>query len=300
MGDFGRTTRSRRIVPVRFVSIAWLPLVGLAACASNSPAFRIEVGGAVAPRPDTPWISVASPSTAPPGEQRFARLYADGTAESREVFTPNGPGPSLTLIGQVQVEPSVVKHALALAETPEATTSDRSAPCVLALHTSAVRWQGCAHFALAARLLAATPRLTMPAVSRYCTSPFCQVRIVREISPVRHEQYGDVRQDRLLDSTGAFWCATGIATSTAGTISLRVERGAIANADALRVFDWVIANVRAHQATSGSVRDPSLDRVMVRGRDGQWTPVVESIAVRVRERWNRIASGLPEGCRSTR
>ncbi len=192
---------------------------------------------------------MATPAAPPPSEQRFARLYADGTAYVREVFTPNGPGPALSLIGRVQVPASLVADAIAAAQVPAPATTDRSTLCVTAVDSSPAKWQGCAYPELAARVLASLPRLTMPDVGTACESQACQVRIVRGVSPARHEQYGDVRQDRLLDVSGAFWCAAASADEQAGgSATLRVERGTIAEPGAGRVFEWIAGGIAADRS----------------------------------------------------
>ena len=275
--------------------------INLAACSSGPPAFQVEPVAAGLPPPGTESISVATPAAPPPSEQRFARLYADGTAYVREVFTPNGPGPALSLIGRVEVPASLVAAAIASAQAPATVTADRSAPCVAAVDSSPAKWQGCAYPELAARVLASLPRLTMPDVGTACESQACQVRIVRGVSPARHEQYGDVRQDRLLDVSGAFWCAAASADEQAGgSATLRVERGTIAKPGAGRVFEWIAGGIAADRSTSASSQDAVADRVMVRARDGTWRPVADRDAARVRERWARIAPALPESCRSLR
>jgi hypothetical protein len=280
--------------------MALVSLMGLAACTSGPPAFQVEPSAAVVPQPNAESLSIGSPSTPPPGEYRFARLYADGTVEARELFTSNGPGPWLSFTGRVQVPPSAVREALTSAGTPESTSEDRRAPCVLAIDTASTKWQGCAYPTTAVRLIAIVPRLTMPDVAATCDLRVCQVRIVREIPPVRHEGYGDVRQDRLLDNTGAFWCARKDDRAAGQIATLRVERGWISEPDALRVFRWVAGTLETDRVPAQSTTEPAIDSVMVRQRGGNWIRVAESTARRVRERWNQIAPRLPEECRPTR
>ena len=282
------------------VSMAWMPLLGVVACASGPPTFRVEPLAAGAPPPNSEWIAVGSPSMPPPDAQRFARLYADGTADVRELFTSNGPGPWLSLTGRVAVPPFLVKDALTTATAPQTSAPDRTAPCVVAVDSAAAKWQGCAYPVLAARLLASVPRLTIPDVSPLCELRVCQVRILREVPPARHERYGDVRGDRVFDSTGAFWCAAQRDQPAGQIATLSVEHGTIAEPEALHVFQWAVGDVVTAGPASESLSDSALDRVMVRQRTGEWTPLAPRAAARVRDRWERIAARLPESCRSGR
>jgi hypothetical protein len=129
--------------------------------------------------------------------------------------------------------------------------------------------------------------------------PVCQVRIVREVGPTRHEQYGDVLQDRLLDRTGEFWCAVREAQSASQIATLRVVRTRIATPNAEHVFDWLARGVAVDAATP-SASDSAVERVLVRAGGEDWAPLAERMAGTVRQRWNRIAASLPEACGSTR
>ena len=281
--------------------MALAPLVALAACTSGPPHFRIEPAAAVAPQPQAEWLSVGSLSTPPPGDYRFARLHADGTGDARELLTSSGPGRWLSFTGRVRIDPSIVRAALTAAVRPETMPDDPRAPCVLAVGSGSGQWEGCAYPAIAARLLALVPRLTMPEVAPTCGLPVCQVRIVREVAPARHERYGDVRQDLVLDGTGGFWCAAREDRPAGQIATLRVERGRIAEADAPRVLRWMLGTI--DEAGSEPADSPSArtaDAVMVRGRDANWVRLPEPDARRVRARWNRMASRLPRECRPDR
>jgi hypothetical protein len=150
---------------------------------------------------------------------------------------------------------------------------------------------------MAGRLLAMVPRVTMPDVPITCDLPVCQVRIVREASPDRHERYGDLRQDRVLDSSGAFWCATRDDRAAGQIATLRVEQGRISEPDARRVFAWVAGTIDTNGTPSQGSSAPALDSVMVRRRGANWARLAEPTALGIRERWNRMAARLPDGCR---
>jgi hypothetical protein len=276
-----------------------VPLIALAACASGPPAFEIEASIAVVRQPNVESLSIGSRSTPPPGEYRFARLYADGTTDVRELFTSNGPGPWLSLTGHVSAPQSTVQEALTAAAAPDSTSDDPRTPCVLAVDSRSTKWEGCAYPAIAARLLAVVPRLTMPDVAASCDLRVCQVRLMREVPPARHARYGDVQQDRLLDSTGALWCAIPADQPSSQIVTLRVERVRISEPDVLRVFRWVAGTIEPDGPLNESSPDRDLDQVMVRRRGGAWTRLAESDARGVRERWRQMAPRLPEACRST-
>ena len=287
---------------MRLPSMALAPLLALAACTSGPPRFRIEPGAVVVPQPRAEWLVVGSPSTPPPGDYRFARLHADGTGDVRELFTSSGPGRWLSFTGRVRIDASIVRAALTAAVRPETMPDDRRAPCVMAVQSGAGQWEGCAYPEMAARLLALVPRLTMPEVAPTCTLPICQVRILREVAPVRHEQYGDVRQDLLFDGTGGFWCAAKEDRPAGQVATLRVERGRIAETDAPRVYqvDPRRTSTKLLVSPTGSPPTRTPDAVMVRGPDASWARLPEPEARRVRARWNRMASRLPRACRPDR
>jgi hypothetical protein len=276
------------------------PLIALAACTGGPPAFQIDARTATGAVRSSESLSIGHASTPPPGEYRFARLYADGTVDARELFTSNGPGPWLSLTGHGEVPASAVREAFGTAAAPASTPEDPRAPCVLAVDSAASKWQGCAHPTLAARLLAMVPRLTMPDVAANCDLSVCQVRLLRETPPPRHERYGDVRQDRVLDNTGAVWCAVRDAQAGRQIATLRVERVRISEADAPHVLSWVVGVVQSDKPPDRSSPDPDRDRVMVRGRGGEWRQFAESQANGIRARWDQIAARLREECRSTR
>jgi hypothetical protein len=283
---------------MRMPPTALASLVALAACTGGPPHFRVEPSAAGIPERDAGWLSVGSLSTPPPGDYRFARLNADGTGEARELFTSSGPGRWLSFTGRVRVDPTTVQAALAAAVRPGPMADDRQAPCVLAVHSAAAEWEGCAHPAIAASLLAVVPRLTRPDVAPTCNLPVCQIRIVREVKPVRHEQYGELRQEMVLDATGVFWCAAGDGRPAGRTATLRVERGRIPEADAAQVFRWVLGTRnQAVPGIAGASSGSAADAVLVRRRDADWAGLPDQAAQRVRARWRRLASGLPRECR---
>jgi hypothetical protein len=281
-------------------SRAFVVLMCLAACACGPPSFQVEPRADDAPRPNAESLSIGSPSTPPPGEYRFVRLYADGSVEVREVFTSNGPGPWLSLIGRESVSPSVVHAALTAAASPDAAPEDARPPCVLAVDSGATRWQGCRHHSLAARLLSLIPRLTLPDATANCELDACQLRLVREVPPAQHARYGDLRQDRVLDHAGVFWCAGKHDPQASQFATLRVERGRIREADALRLFRWVLGPIGTDSVAPERSGDLPLDRVLVRRRTGDWTPVPPADARGISERWDQIAARLPLECRSIR
>lgn len=284
---------------VRFgLGIPILLLVSLAAC-GGTPDFSLESQPVMPASQDgSRSLAIGSLATPPPGDYRFVRLRADGVAEVRELLTVNGPGPWLAYIGRIRVPATIAADALAAidAAAPASAPGDERAPCVIAFDSpGGTGWQGCAYPGLAARVLSQVPRLSAPEISRACQRRVCQVRLVRELPAATHERTGSIQQEIVVDEGGAFWCAAAGAEQGAQATTLHVERGAIAQSDARRVFDWLTAGVEP--APAGRQPPTVAEAVMARGRGTDWTRLRPLEAGAVRARWRRLADRLPAPCR---
>lgn len=242
-------------------------------------------------------MSIGSVATPPPGEYRFARIRADGTAEVRELLTANGPGPWLAYAGRAVVPTSDVHDALETLDRtpPEPLKNEGHAPCVLSFQSAAgSTWQGCGYPAVAARLLAHVPRLTLPDPSGTCIGQACQVRVLTQSPPTGHERFGRVRQDIVFDAGGAFWCARHDGQRNGQAIVLHVEHGRLAASGTATVFEWLIGSSDDLPAPSG---ERAAHGVMYRGRDRAWVAVSGRTAHVIARRWRHLAARLPAECR---
>jgi hypothetical protein len=276
-----------------------LLVVMLTACNNRPPDFTLERGAPPHRQAGSRSLSVGSLATPPPGDYRFIRMQADGVVEVRELQTFNGPGPWLEYVGLEVVPASVAQEALATIDAvpPATAAGDTRGPCVLAFESeSGQSWQGCAYPEVAERILSQVPRLTAPESSPVCQRPQCQVRLLREVPPSRHERTGRVVQDIVLDRNGNFWCASAERDQRSQANTLRVERGAISPDNAGAVFEWLTAGAGRTAARDPSSQTP--DSVMMRGRAVDWAPLARPEANDVRRRWQLLAERLPAQCRA--
>ena len=289
------------------VAVAVL-LLGMTACSSGPPDFALDTpsstGATDAQKLQSEAgasIYVGFASTPPPGDYRFVRLHESGRAEIREVLTVNGPGPWLTYEGVASV-PSATARAIVQAADPARLSTAPSpvsgAPCVLGLaSTTAIAWRGCADEALARRVMATVPPLTPAALGSLCPRPICDVRLVRSAPARRHERYGRIAQDIVINASGAFSCATASPDRGETPIVLHVISGRVRAADAGALFDWLAAGL--HGPAGPRVPDDGLaaSGVVVRGSGGVWTRVATPQATAMWMRWAHIARRLPPACR---
>ena len=244
-------------------------------------------------------FSIGSVQTPPPGEYRFLRVWVDGRVDVRELLTFNGPGPWRAYVGRTRIPASLAQDALHTIDStsPATAPADSRAPCVLAYDSAnGGPWHGCAYADIAQRVVSDVPRLTAPDVSPRCSDRVCQIRLLRELPAFGHEATGGVLQDIVVDASGAIWCASAEGEPSGQTITLRVERAAVASADAARVFAWLS---RGTAIASSDQFSTVAESVMVRGRGGDWTRLSASDGQPVRARWGRIADRLPAACRLT-
>ena len=136
-----------------------------------------------------------------------------------------------------------------------------------------VVWQGCADGALARRVLADVPRLTPAALGIPCTTPVCEVRLVRSAPAGPHERYGRVAQDIVIEREWRLFVRHRLAGPTrdaerpAGRARTRPRRRCRRAVQLARFLNrWVSA------ATSWR-RWPRRER---RGRAGCWRRLDES------------------------
>jgi hypothetical protein len=293
-GEGGTIRRARRGVSGTAFIAAGLLAVALA-CDGGPPSFSVE--RTRESREDAGqqrWLSIGSPATPPPGRYRFLRLQADGGAQVREVHTVNGPGPWTTYIGPARVPSVVAAEALraVAGRAPEPHHGSNADACVLAFGMGAVtEWHGCAFHDVARRVLADLPSLAPPAVSPACDAAICQVRLFEGSAPIGHAESGVTRRDVILDSAGALWCAA--ASSGPGGMEgvLHVERAHIQAQDAPRVFAWLMRGV------SDSNPPAAESDIMIRGAGSDWRAVARDHRSSVRNRWQKLAAGLPQICR---
>jgi hypothetical protein len=287
----------RRVV--RFSGRAFGVLLSmLPACTSGPPEFVVQREPAAPAREEkTRTFTIGSLATSPPGNYRFVKVYADGRVEQRELQTFNGPGRWLAYVGTVGVSPSLARETLATLERTPAETAvgDASAPCVLAFESPTGRaWEGCAHPNVARQVVLQVPRLTAPDVSPDCRRRVCQVRLLRQEAPARHERTHTALQDIVFDQSGAFWCASGNREQQAQANTLRIERGSIAQGDAAGVFAWLTEDAERGMADDRS--SPISEEVMARSLGSDWIRLNSSESAVLRTRWQQIAARLSPGC----
>jgi hypothetical protein len=279
----------------------------VSACASGPPTFVVESSDAPADaatraEPSTPVASIAVGfvSMPPPGVYRSVRLHEDGRAETREVLAVNGPGPWVTYEGVVRIAPATARALVQRADAPPAAPAATDAPCVLARASGgAIAWQGCADSALAERVLAEVVPVTPAHVAPSCSRPVCQLRLVLAVPPRRHERYGRIRHDVVIDASGAFACATPSSDPREAINVLRVVGGRIASRDAGAVFEWLTAGVDDVPAVPAPADGLAASGVVVRGRSGPWSRPTTTQATAIVERWAQIAPRLAPACLRT-
>ena len=276
-----------------------LLLVGLQACAASQPPITAEPGAPAAPASaGARSLYVGYPSTPPPGQYRFVRVYDNGRVESREVHAVNGPGPWLTYEGEAQISPESTREIFREADSTPAPSSpgDSREACVLGtVSAPGVAWRGCADPELAARVLAIVPSLGPPNIDPGCAERVCQIRFTRATQAPPHDLYGEIVQDVVLDANGSFWCARRASRQSDQPNTLQVVQGRLRGAEARTFMQWLIGDEVEHLNPSGaSSAVQPISAVQIRGSQRDWTPLHTSDAVTTR--WARIAHQFPVAC----
>ena len=183
----------------------------------------------------------------------------------------------MTYEGVVSLPPATARAIVLAADPVRLSTAPppvSGAPCVLGLASAtALVWRGCADAALARRVMANVPPLTPAALGSPCSRPVCDVRLVRSAPARRHERYGQIAQDIVINASGAFSCATASPDRRETPNVLRVVSGRVRAADAGALFDWLAAGLHRPAGPRAARRWPRGER---RGRPRPWRRVDQS------------------------
>lgn len=278
-----------------------LLLVAFGACAAPQPRFSVDPNTLAAPAAAASRsLYVGHPSTPPPGQYRFVRVYDNGRVESREIYAVNGPGPWLTYEGESEISPESTREIFGIADSTRAarTPGDSRQACVLGT-VSAVgaAWRGCADPALAAHVLAVVPALGPPKIDPGCLERVCQFRLIRAVRPLAHDLYGKILQDVVLDASGSFWCATPGDRQGDQPNTMQIVQGRLRGVEPRTLLQWLVDDAAEHlnRSHESSTVQP-VSTVQIRGAERAWTPLDASDAATVISRWAQIEPRFPIAC----